>query len=43
MAFEFPFFADYLKAPVPVVRSLTLDDAGVYGGFVLTKKILSKN
>ncbi len=41
MAFEYPFFAEYLKAPVPVVRSLTLDDAGVYGGFILIKRILS--
>ncbi|KKS76518.1 MAG: N-acetyl-D-glucosamine kinase [candidate division WWE3 bacterium GW2011_GWA2_42_9] len=41
MALEYDLFSEFLKAPVPVVRSLTLDDAGVYGGFVLTKQILS--
>ena len=41
MALEYDLFAEFLKAPVPVVRSLTLDDAGVYGGFVLTKQILT--
>ena len=41
MALEYELFCEFLKAPVPVVRSLTLDDAGVYGGFVLTKQILS--
>jgi len=37
MALEYDLFSEFLKAPVPVVRSLTLDDAGVYGGFTLTK------
>ena len=41
MALEYELFSEFLKAPVSIARSLTLDDAGVYGGFVLTKQILT--
>lgn len=40
MALEYDIFGKYLQAPVPVLRSLTLDDAGVYGGLSLIKKHL---
>lgn len=42
MALEYSLFSDYLSAEVPVLRTLTLDDAGVYGGLHLMKTILHR-
>ncbi len=41
MALEFELYGKYLECPVPVLRSVTLDDAGIYGGLVLTENLLS--